>query len=109
MRFYKIFKTSFNRQKYLELIPDFQLRRCITKFRCSDHRLEIELGRHNNIKINEHICKICNAETETEEHFLRFCPTYDVIRFRYFGNLPTLQWKKVLKCEEEETAFKLAN
>lgn len=59
--------------------------------------------------MNERICKICNAEIETKEHFLRFCPTYDVIRFRYFGNLPTLQWKKVLKCEEEETAFKLAN
>ena len=53
LRFYKLFKTSFNREKYLELIPDFQLRRCIKKFRCSDHRLEIKLGCHNNTKVNE--------------------------------------------------------
>ena len=110
LRFYKLFKTSFISERYLDLIPNFQLRRSITKFRCSDHGLEIEIGRHKNISVENRICKMCKSKVETEEHFLRFCPKYDNLRLRYFGHLPTfLSWKQVLKCEDKITAFNLAN
>ena len=45
-RFYKTFKLSFCREPYLDSILDFTLRKIITKFRCSDHCLEIEKGRY---------------------------------------------------------------
>ena len=48
LRFYQLFKTTFCREPYLDMIPNFQLRKVITKFRCSDHMLEIETGRHKN-------------------------------------------------------------
>ena len=50
LRFYKTFKLSFCRELYLDSILDFTLRKIITKFRCSDHCLEIENGRHIKLK-----------------------------------------------------------
>ena len=44
LRFYKTFKNHFGRESYLDLVTDFQLRKILTKFRCSDHKLEIEKG-----------------------------------------------------------------
>ena len=58
LRFYKLFKTSFEMEPYLNLIPNFQLRKCISKFRCSDYSLEIEVRRHKKLQVEEHICKI---------------------------------------------------
>ena len=53
LRFYKLVKNSFEREPYLDLIPTFQMRKYITKFRCSDHILEIETCRHQNMKVEE--------------------------------------------------------
>ena len=36
--------------------------------------LEIEKGRHQNIPLNEWICKLCKLEIEDEIHFLLQCP-----------------------------------
>ena len=110
LRFYKLFKTSFKMEPYLNLIPNFQLRKCISKFRCSDHSLEIEVGRHKKLKVQERICKICHTAVETEEHFLRFCPKFIELRHRYFGNTSTFaEWVRILKCEEKESSYNLAN
>ena len=104
------FKTSFEKEKYLEFIPYFPLRKCLTKFRCSDHRLEIEIGRHNNIDASARWCKICVTEVETEEHFLRFCPGYNNLRLHYFGTLETfLQWRNILMCTDRGSTFRLIN
>jgi hypothetical protein len=90
LRFYKLFKVNFSREPYLDHINCFELRRSVTKFRCSDHRLEIETGRHKNIgnrrvHVEERICQVCKVEVETELHFLLGCPVYSNLRARYFG------------------------
>ena len=110
LRFYKLFKTNLRREPYLDLICNFQLRKFITKFRCSDHRLEIEIGRHQKIPVEERICKSCGAEVETEEHFLRWCPRYSELRFKYFG-LPRSfrDWLVIINCENKTTAYNLGN
>ena len=55
-------------------------RKMLTKFRCSDHNLMIETGRHKQLKIEERICKSCHLrKIEDEIHFLLECPTYDNI------------------------------
>ena len=51
LRFYKKCKDSFAREPYLDNLNCFQLRKIVAKFRCSDHRLEIEVGRHKQIKV----------------------------------------------------------
>ena len=97
-------------EPYLDLICNFQIRKCITKFRCSDHRLEIEIGRHKNKKVEERVCKTCGQGIENEEHFLRWCPRYTPLRQRYFG-LPHnfLDWLVILKCETKSIAYNLGN
>ena len=69
LQFYSVVKKDFSFEKYLEL-PDFTLRKNIAKFRCSDHALEIEKGRHKKIPREGRLCKVCkDKEIETEDHF----------------------------------------
>ena len=89
LRFYKTFKLSFCREPYLDSILDFTLRKIITKFRYSDHCLEIEKGRHIKLKPEERICKLCESDIETELHFIQDCPSYSDIRSHFFGNHST--------------------
>ena len=111
LRFYKLFKTEFNFENYLEIVPHFPLRKIITKFRCSDHRLEIETGRHRKIPINQRICKICTSGIETEEHFLRrWCPKLKNLRDKYFGHPSSfIHWISILKCSDKKMTFNLGN
>ena len=86
-------------------MSDFQLRKVITKFRCSDHPLEIEKGRHKNLKLKERVCKVCKSEIETEMHFLQRCPLYTNIRNQFFGNDPAHNWTDTLKCKDQKSAY----
>ena len=45
LRFYKTFKSDFSGEKYLDFVNCYKLRKTISKFRCSDHMLEIGIGR----------------------------------------------------------------
>ena len=109
LRFYKLFKKSFEREPYLDFINNFNLRRTVTKFRCSDHSLEIELGRHKKLKVEERICKLCKTDVETELHFLQFCPVYTQLRTRYLKTPQINDWFEILECKDKETAFIVAN
>ena len=104
-------KENFDREPYLKDVNNFQLRKIITKFRCSDHKLEIEKGRHNNIPRESRLCKICLTDVENEIHFLCTCPTYNNLRLRYFGEstLTTEMGKNILACKEKAVSFNLAN
>ena len=109
LRFYKLFKTTFSREPYLDCIPNFYLRKIISKFRCSDHVLEIEKGRHKNLKVEQRICKICGKEVETELHFLQICPQYSALRVRYFENSRIPNWLEIVQCNDKKIAFNLGN
>jgi hypothetical protein len=110
LRFYKLFKTAFEREPYLDLISNFQLRKVISKFRCSDHRLEIEKGRHDNVNVEDRICRICNMSVENEFHFLKFCYKYSALRTRYFGHFVRINdWLQIIKCKDRHTAYKFGN
>ena len=74
LRFYKLFKDSFVREAYLDNLNSFDLRKCVAKFRCSDHKLEVEIGRHKKQRLEERICQICYQGVETELHLLQECP-----------------------------------
>jgi len=55
------------------------MRRFLTKFRLSDHNLEIELGRRKKPRIEEknRLCTKCNKnEVENEVHFILDCDLY---------------------------------
>ena len=109
LRFYSQFKTSFEREPYLDSVNNFDIRKTLAKFRCSDHTLEIESGRHRNTNVNERICKICNTGIENEIHFLALCPLYKPLRNRYFRNVQENDYVNLLKCSDKGTAFKFGN
>ena len=60
LRTYCRFKDNFKTENYLLTVNSFQLRKTITKFRCSDHKLEVEVGRHKKIPMDQRICRTCN-------------------------------------------------
>ena len=90
------------------------------KFRIGCHKLEIEIGRHKNIPINERICKLCNDHIEDEVHFLLQCPYLKKFRdpflFYIFDNYPNLVqcndtglfiW--LMSCEDKLVITKISN
>ena len=102
-------KSSYERESYLRNVNNFDIRKNITKFRCSDHTLEIESGRHKKLRVEERICKMCNIEVEDERHFLIVCPLYAELRSRYFNNYQENDIIDSLKCPDKPTAFRIGN
>ena len=85
LQFYKECKKKFDFEDYLNL-EDFEKRKTIAKFRCSNHNLQIEKGRHCHPKVdrNERRCKQCvDRNVETEAHFLLECSKYDLLKQKY--------------------------
>ena len=109
LKFYGLFKTTFEMEPYLENVNNFIMRKNICKFRCSDHRLEIELGRHKGANIEERICKLCRGSVESEIHFLTQCPLYRKYRLKYLGTDIIESWMNIIQCKDKHIAFNFAN
>ncbi len=78
LRTYRTFKLNFEQESYLNAVKSPILRRELTKFRLSTHRLNIELGRHTNVRLEDRLCTKCECkEIEDEKHFLFTCPLYE--------------------------------
>ena len=70
LRFYKLFKTTFEREPYLNLPPHFPVP--VAKLRISCHPLQIETSRYtlpNPIPCSERFCCCCEGKVEDELHF----------------------------------------
>ena len=81
LTFYSTFKTDHNLENYLVVIKDPYKRKCLSRFRVSNHNLQIEIGRYQNIPREERLCKICNSgEVENETHLLLSCKAYEQSR-----------------------------
>jgi hypothetical protein len=87
LRTYTLFKKDMRQETYLQL-KDFKLRKHLSQFRLSAHKLEIERGRfHDNIYIPAElrICKHCHLERcEDEKHLILDCPLYSILRESLF-------------------------
>ena len=75
LKLYDQIKHIFGKEKYLDEVVNYSMRKFITKFRCSDHKLEIEVGRHKKIPRENRVCRQCPNDIETELHFLCSCPS----------------------------------
>ena len=84
--------SAYKFQPYLSLMDNVQLRKCLSRFRCSNHCLEIENGRRVKplkAPICERLCKQCSlGAVEDEDHFLLICPAYEHIRDMFRHHLP---------------------
>ena len=111
LNLYDQIKHIFGKEKYLDDIKSFLMRKTITKFRCSDHKLEIEVGRHKKTSREKRVCKLCTIGVETEMHFLCTCPSYRELREKVFDKdvIDLNVGKEILACKEKTVSIKLGN
>lgn len=80
---YKLFKNEVVFEKYLDELPT-SLAIIMAKFRCSSHRLPIEVGRFYNIPRHQRFCSKCTQNTVGDEfHFLFQCQFLKDLRQKY--------------------------
>ena len=106
LRTYKRLKTKAGFENYLSIITSQKDRISLTKLRLSNHQLNIEKGRHDNIPKEMRFCPFCTNSVENEVHFLIQCKTYDTLRKNFmvkysnnenFKNLdPIKQFSQIL-------------
>ena len=87
--FLRQFINKIRQEKYLSIINDRNFGVILTKFRPNDHELNIEKGRHKNIKRQERLSPCCSLkkQIENETHFLLECPYYNNLRQEFMVNL----------------------
>ena len=82
---YKTFKTNFEYENYLSILP-LKFRKILVKFRTTNHRLPVELGRWTGIPLNERLCTLCDAKHVADEfHFILECNALSKIRKKYIN------------------------
>ena len=82
--FYK--KHNFEIEPYIEILQEKKLRRSLSSFRISTHRLRIERGRYCGERPDERLCDFCNI-IEDEIHFLCGCKRYLELRQKMFDTI----------------------
>ena len=65
--YYSMFKTKFETEQYLLLSLPRQVQRQLTKFRHSEHNLEIERARQNDIQKEDRLYKLCERNYNRED------------------------------------------
>lgn len=82
LRTYSLIKYEIGREDYLTQIRNTKRRQMLSKFRLSNHKLMIEVGRHMKPKLpkEQRICQLCNQGIEDEIHFLIECDSYKTLR-----------------------------
>ena len=80
LRTYGILKKEIGFEKYLNEIKNPPIRQSVTKLRLSNHKLNIETGRHKNQPKHLRFCPFCPNYVESEVHFLIECNTYKTLR-----------------------------
>ncbi len=104
-----LIKGQLKREAYTN-VTDKLLRRCLAKFRCSDHRLRIEVGRRENVAPEDRVCLMCD-ENSVEDDFLTSCSEYSPLRMELYHNvglsvrnfnvlLPEQKFVFLMSCED---------
>ena len=86
LRTYKLIKKNFEIEPYIEILQEKKLRRSLSSFRISTHRLRIERGRYCGERPEERLCDFCNI-IEDEIHFLCGCKRYLELRRKMFDTI----------------------
>ena len=77
---YSQFKDRISLEPNLSLIRNRKHRVQFSKLRLSDHKLMIELGRHNKMPREKRVCPLCKSGIEDEVHFTLKCQFFQKLR-----------------------------
>ena len=91
LKTYKMFKSEFKFEPYLELLKDPKYRIAVSKLRASSHMLEIERGRHTRpiTPVENRRCPKCNV-IENEIHFVLECTINQNERLELFDKIRSI-------------------
>ena len=81
----------------------------MAKFRLSNHRLMIEIGRHQNVPKELRFCPFCPNMVETEAHFLFYCSAYNPIRDKIQQSIDILNPNFKYYSEEHKMKYILSD
>ena len=104
---YKFLKQNENEMEYYLSHPDRNVRLILTKFRLSEHKLLIEIGKNLKIPRDHRLCTICNV-LEDEFHFFSECKRNTNNRnilYQHFQNI----YSNFLELNHEEKLGKIIN
>ena len=90
LRTYKLLKSSYASEPYLDRQLSIKQRSALARFRCGVFPISIELGRYRRpqIPLERRLCLACNhGHIEDETHFLASCTVYDDLRQQHFGDV----------------------
>ena len=107
---YRIFKTEFKTENYINSCISDSLKILFCKFRTCNHQLAVEMGRYQDIPREDRSCTVCDSLVLGDEyHFILECPSLNLIRDKYlpkyytrhpsaikFGELLSTKKKKLL-------------
>ena len=85
LRTYGLIKQSKDTENYLNVVRNIKHRISLSRFRLSNHKLMIEVGRHQKLPRHERRCPFCTPTCiEDEIHFLIQCDVYTILRNTLF-------------------------
>ncbi len=100
--------AHYGYKEYLSRVDNAHLRRSLARFRCANHKLQIELGRQVKpvkVPVQQRYCKLCNlGAIEDEDHFLLVCLAYQSVRERFRSSLPLTAitpLAELLSCQQQ--------
>jgi hypothetical protein len=100
---------SYAHQSYLQAITNVQLRQSLSRFRCSNHHLEVECGRHakpESVSRRDRVWRLCPlGAVEDEDHLLLVCLAHHDIRCKFGQHLG----KQLTPCSLLPKLMHLAN
>ena len=77
-------KSLLNPEKYLYTLNNYFIRKQLTKFRISNHKLMVEEDRYRGTDFANRRCIYCDMNCiDNECHFLLECPLYEEIRRKH--------------------------
>ena len=97
---YRIFKTEWKFEEYLDLLEKKD-RMTFCKFRTTNHKLPIEIGRWYSVNRNDRKCLLCNKNDLGDEfHYIFECPYFKITRKQCLG---TYFRKRVNVCKFKDS------
>ena len=106
LRTYGLVKESLDSESYLKSVQNIKHRTTLSRFRLSNHKLMIEIGRHQKLPIHERICPFCpHGSIEDEIHFLIHCQLYEALRKPLFDMCIELKSNFSFYSHEEKFRF----
>ena len=112
-RNYSLFKESIGLETYLTTLPRNAYIPMV-KFRTANFKLPIEIGRWENVSLDERKCYLCDKNDIGDDfHYLLICPFFlnerkDLIKPFYYTRPNIIKYKDLLTCKNKNVLINLS-